>query len=344
MKISVAIAVLGLLLAGNLAFNQEPPFPVPVPDNWQEFFGDRDRGPERQARYAKSHRLVSPAVSWPINQGNPYSDWGHFRLRKEISGQGRMGSGLAHSLPGRNQREAIAALHDRFETRDWKDGKLLRYSLMLPDPQVTPMPAGGYPLVISCPGAGGVGQEGLESWRPHGAAVWATEYYRRHMPAAVLILHPQSRSISYTGDAAQGEFDIGLNPAFHAYVEVIDHYAAAQGINPKRISVYGHSMGGSSVWALVRERPQLFSAAVALAGSPFATVADYPKLNQTPMWIMMGNDDPWNGSHAYISAYHLMRQAGHQQLRFWEIQDIGHSGRPLDLYHVHQWMWSQVRP
>ncbi|TVR17874.1 MAG: hypothetical protein EA401_00175 [Planctomycetota bacterium] len=323
---------------------QEPPFPIGVPENWQEFLGDPDRAPERQARYAKSHRVQHPPITWPINQGNPFTDWGHFRMREEAAGRGRMGRGLSPTFPERGSgRDGIAELHNRFQTQDWQDGKLLRYSLLLPDPEESPMPEGGYPLVISCPGAGGVGDQGLGSSKVHSAAVWATDYYRKNMPAVVIVLHPQSRSITYTGDASQGEFDIGLNPSFHAYVELIDHYVRADGINPRRVSVYGHSMGGSSVWALVRERPQLFSAAMALAGSPFGNPADYAKLNHTPMWIMMGHDDPWNGSHSYIAAYKYMLDAGHPQVRFWEIQDIRHSSSPLSLYHVHQWLWHQVR-
>lgn len=330
-----------MLAAPSQLLAQDPPFPVPVPNNWQEFFGDVERGPERQERYRNSHRVQHPPITWPINQGNPFTDWGHFRMRQEASGHGRMGAGLRHGGPG--NREEIAKLHDRFTTQDWKDGELLRYSIMIPNPQETPMPKGGYPLVISFPGAGGVGQQGLLSSKAHRASVWATDYYRTNMPAVVLIMHPQKRAISYTGDAAQGKFDIGLNPAFHQYLEVIDHYAQANGINPQRISAYGHSMGGSSVWALARERPHLLSAAAPLAGSAFANPADYAKLNGTPMWIMMGNNDPWNGSHIYITAYKYMLEAGHKQVRFWELQDIGHSGRAADLYHVHQWMWHQVR-
>lgn len=338
-----------LVLAGQLALPatlnaEDPPFPVPLPNNWQEFLGDPDRGPEPHKKYAKSHQYVGAEVTWPVNQGNPYTDWGHFRMRKEASGSGRLGKGLRAPIKDRD-RELIAELHGRFETKDWEDGSLLRYSVMIPDPQESPMPKGGYPLVVTSPGSGGVGDEGLLNWRLNGGAIWATDYYRKNMPAVVLILHPQSRSVSYTGDSAKGEFgDLQLNPTFEQYVAVIDHFANADGINKKRISVYGHSMGGSSTWALVRARPHLFAAAVPLAGSPFSEdPTDYALLKGTPMWIMMGNNDPWNGSHKYNTAYRNLLAAGHQQVRYWEFQDIGHSGSPLGLYHVHQWMWHQVR-
>ncbi len=348
MSMCVRHVMMIALAAGSawwLAAAESSPLPWTPPEDISPFLGDPDRGPEPsdQHRQQSDRQIPTIEVSWPINVGNPFTDWGHFRLDRRVTGARRgPGSDIRMDVPSRN-RDEVAAYHGRFTTRAWGDGALLRYSIMVPDPQEAPRPEGGYPLVISCPGAGGVGEEGLASWRLHGAAVWANDHYRRQMPAVVVILHPQHRTISYTGEDSEENWGIKTLPAFDAYLELIDHYAAADGIDPRRISVYGHSMGGSSVWALVRARPRLFAAAVPLAGSPFSQAADYPLLNGTPMWIMMGNNDPWNGSKTYLMAYRAMRAAGHQQVRFWEIQDIGHSGSALTIMPVHQWMWSQVR-
>ena len=346
-SLSRAVGLLALTWGCGMGLRagEASPLPWTPPHDITPFLGDPARGPEPADKYRKkSDRTISTIdIMWPVNVGNPFTDWGHFRLNKQAAGGGRgPGGDLAVKTPGRN-KDQVAVYHDRFTTKDWGDGSLLRYSILGPDHAEAAMPAQGYPLIISCPGAGGVGEQGLLSWKFHGAAVWAGDHYRRHMPAVVLILHPQKRSVTYTGDDSDENWGIKTLPAFDAYLEIIDHYAAADGIDRRRISVYGHSMGGSSVWALVRARPQRFAAAVALAGSPFSQVADYPLLNGTPMWIMMGNDDPWNGSKTYLIAYRNMLAAGHQQVRFWEIQDIGHSGRALAIMAVHQWMWSQVR-
>lgn len=313
------------------------------PERSEAYFGDPKRGAEQEERFKASHPMIEPEITWPINEGDPFSDYGHFRMNKAAAGFAKLGAPLVLPLPkgerGKSAAEEIARL---FDTRDWKDGKLLRYSTLVPAATTT-RPTRGWPLVIGCPGAGGVGARGITPTDLPSAASWAIEHCRANLPAIVVLLHPQERTLEYLEADGKAVGQARLLPAFSAYLELIDHLAARDDVDPRRISIFGHSMGGASVWLLLKERPNLFAAAAPLAGGIPLTDGDIGKLPHIPIWMFMGNDDPWVGSSRYTWAYAQLLKNGHKRVRYWEIQDIGHSDGALNLVALHEWLWSQQR-
>ncbi|MGC9455238.1 MAG: prolyl oligopeptidase family serine peptidase [Phycisphaerae bacterium] len=314
--------------------DDERPFPWPLPENLEPYLGDPDRQPEQQERFKDSHNIIREEITWPINEGNPFTDWGHFRMSRNVC-RGELSQALVYPELDRDRREEIAELAGMFELKDWKDGSLVKYSILEPDPD-TPRPEDGWPVVISSPGTGGIGAAGLSKSRFSDVMRWATPYYREHMPAVVVALHPQVRTVNYDNGPE-------LTPAFDAYLELIEELASRPDVDRNRISIQGHSMGATSIWALVRRRPKLFSAAVPCAGTPLVDLAGFKTLTDTPFWMLIGHNDPWIGSSGYTWAYARLLEAGHEQVRYWEIQDIGHHHSPLRLAPIHQWMWSQRR-
>lgn len=325
--ITLPIVVLLLQLSAATAADGQLPASLQPETAPSDLFGDSNRGPEPDP--TKASALPPHEVAWPINQGDPVNAWGHFRLRRQVL-QGAL------SLP-RDQRQALV---DQFTTNDWGDGSLLRVSIMTPDPALA-RPAAGWPLIIYCPGSGDVGRGSLSTWGSlDPALVWATPTFRRHLPAVVMRMHPMQRTMQY-GDGPLGA--ITTLPAFEAYLEAIDTMVTSGHIDRRRISVYGFSMGGSTTWALLRERPQLFAAAAPCAGSPITDIAAYSDIRETAIWMLMGNQDPWQGSAKYIWAYAQLRAHQHRKVRFWEVQDTAHSEDQVRLPSLAWWLWHQQR-
>ncbi|MCH8513809.1 MAG: hypothetical protein LAT83_19440 [Kiritimatiellae bacterium] len=108
----------------------------------------------------------------------------------------------------------------------------------------------------------------------------------------------------------------------------------------ENIWLTGHSMGGSSTWYIMLARPDLVAAAVPLAGIPPIDLEEAERIKDIPIWMMMGNNDPWSGSFPYIRTYQNLVQAGAERVRFWEIQDIGHSGGAQSLWPIAEFLFS----
>ena len=64
------------------------------------------------------------------------------------------------------------------------------------------------------------------------------------------------------------------------------------GIDANRVSLTGHSMGGTGVWSLALKNPDLFSAAAPLSGSVRLSAGeDLQKLSGLPIWAFVGTAD-----------------------------------------------------
>ena len=62
-------------------------------------------------------------------------------------------------------------------------------------------------------------------------------------------------------------------------------------IDENRISLTGHSMGGTGVWMFALAYPSMFSAIAPLSGSVTLTDANVEKLKNVPVWAIIGTED-----------------------------------------------------
>lgn len=62
-------------------------------------------------------------------------------------------------------------------------------------------------------------------------------------------------------------------------------------IDENRISLTGHSMGGTGAWMLALAYPDTFSAVAPLSGSVSLTEANIQKLKDMPVWAIVGTED-----------------------------------------------------
>jgi len=74
-------------------------------------------------------------------------------------------------------------------------------------------------------------------------------------------------------------------------LELIDSLCAQYPIDAARISLTGHSMGGTGTWELALACPERFSAAAPLSGSVQTMPANIQKLSGLPIWAVVGGAD-----------------------------------------------------
>lgn len=76
-----------------------------------------------------------------------------------------------------------------------------------------------------------------------------------------------------------------------ALLELIDSVCRQYPIDPARVSLTGHSMGGTGTWELALACPERFSAAAPLSGSVQTMPANIQKLGSLPIWAVVGGAD-----------------------------------------------------
>jgi predicted peptidase len=166
-------------------------------------------------------------------------------------------------------------------------------------------PSKKYPLVMFLHGGGENGTDNEKQLHgTEGATIWAKAAEQAIRPAFVLA--PQSRPYR-SDDPTQplGGFGITRNAQAERYmgealkpsadvkmaVKVLEKVLADYpGVDRKRVYVTGLSQGGFGTWNIALLRPDLFAAAVPIAGG--GDPALMQRLVNTPIWAFHGAADP----------------------------------------------------
>lgn len=322
-NIQFFIGLISVALIGQAA-----QFPE-MPRDLSPYRGDPERGPEPRAKHAAT-RTYPTLEPIRLSNGDPIRDYGHFRMSKKVANRKRS------PFYANISKEEMKAGAERWERKAFEEGDLLHYSLARPDASVR-RPPQGFPLVVLQPGIGGIGKKKV------GANVWVTDSFREWFPAYVVYLHPQGRTHEYT-TRPDGVNSAKPTKMVDAYIAAIEKLLKTlPDVDKRRVYLFGHSMGGSSTWFILDKRPDLVAAAVPMAGLPPLDLEQAERMKEVPIWMIVGNDDPWSGSFPYIRAYQNLVKAGARKVRFWEIQDIGHSGGFQRAWPLAAWAFQQRR-
>ncbi len=206
-----------------------------------------------------------------------------------------------------------------FAGRFTANGVTLPYRLLAP-----PRPDAGqrYPLVVVFHGAGEIGTDNVG----HLDALpktWAREEIRERFPAYVLAPQMPERSALYSGPAGTPGRHSRPGPPLYTALALIDSLRTGLPIDDRRIYAVGFSMGSSTTWNALRLRPDLFAAAVPIAGVPNPAYVE--EVARTPVWVVHGNADtanPIGPDRAMVQA--LAGQLG-AEVRFWEVDGLYHA-------------------
>jgi predicted peptidase len=90
---------------------------------------------------------------------------------------------------------------------------------------------------------------------------------------------------------------------------LIDKLAAEHRIDPKRIYLFGFSLGGIGSWEVALDQPERFAAVVPIGGY-MGSPADAGRLKNVPVWVFNGENDPTTTVQAATLMVEALRKAG----------------------------------
>ena len=219
-----------------------------------------------------------------------------------------MGEGMRATRP---QPEAIAqAQFFKALTFKGQHGDTLSYRLLMPEGYNSNL---RYPLVVSLHGGAGYGADNirqLASWEIR----QLTKPQNRKKYSAFILAPQISHGTSWGGLPHLVTRDTIV-------FDLLRALKAELSIDPNRVYVVGHSLGGYGTWHFIGTRPDLFAAAIPLSGAGDPALAK--NMVDVPVWAFHGETDrnvPVDGSRNVIKA---IQQAGAHP-RYTEFPDVGH--------------------
>ena len=213
------------------------------------------------------------------------------------------------------------------------DGTVIPYRYYLPVGYETS--GKDYPVFLYMHGNGSRGSDNqlqlTSSGTPLQSAIFASKY-------ECIMLAPQCPSASewtinasigvntYPGTKAYADFLESGNPYpsryFCAAAELLDMFISEYNVDTSRIYVHGTSNGGGAVWNLVALYPEVFAAAVPVAGGnadPDYVHAIASRYKDVPIWAFHGDSDttvPVGGTRAIVSA---VKEIGGEVMKYTEV-------------------------
>lgn len=127
----------------------------------------------------------------------------------------------------------------------------------------------------------------------------------------------------FKGLGKDGSYQMSPQPSESgaAALSLIDHLIDSLKIDPSRVYLIGLSMGGFGTWEFTARRPDLFAAAVPMAG--FSDPAQIEKIKHIPFWIFHGDADQSNPVEGSRTMYQLLKKAG-SDVKYTEYEGAGH--------------------
>lgn len=256
---------------------------------------------------------------------------------------------LVEPLTAEAQARADSAVRviERMPGEGWEartfrgsDGVEIRYRLLPPE---NPRPGRRYPLVVVFHGSGEIGTDNQKQLDRFPRA-WARPEIRRDYPAYVLAPQMPERSANYTAPPESATRASVPGRPLYATLELIDRLRAELPVDSSRVYAIGFSMGASTTFQAVALRPELFAAAIPVAGVP--DVAQAERMARTPLWIIHGNSDEANPIGPDRASLPVLQAVPGAQVTFWEY-DAGEHRVPVDLLASDafaRWLWAHHKP
>lgn len=159
---------------------------------------------------------------------------------------------------------------ETFSTNEWLQ---LKYLLYTPYNATTDMP-----LIVYLHGGSGKGNDLSLLTAVNGFPKYIKENTLKNIPAYIIM--PQLPANK------KGWSDIGLS-----IKELIEYISDTYKTDSSRISLTGHSMGGTGVWELAAQYPEIFSCIAPMSGSISTNNTTINALSNMPIWAFVGSKD-----------------------------------------------------
>jgi predicted peptidase len=149
------------------------------------------------------------------------------------------------------------------------------------------------PLMIFLHGSGEAGTDNqlqMYAKRNVGPTFFASEAVQRNHKAYVLA--PQTPKAIRWASVDLHEYDFATTPitvSMQLLLTLIDELVAEHNIDPARVYIGGLSRGGHGTWNALLHRPELFAAAIPMAGGGSPAYAD--RIDHLAIWAFHGTAD-----------------------------------------------------
>lgn len=128
-----------------------------------------------------------------------------------------------------------------------------------------------------------------------------------------------------------------------AALELIDKMITDLHIDPDRVYLIGKSMGGFGTWEFTARRPELFAAAVPMAG--YSDPSQIENIKHIPYWIFHGDIDEYNPVEGSRTMYKLLSEAK-ADVKYIEYPDANHGNSFKKAFNDPElipWMFSKTK-
>ncbi len=213
---------------------------------------------------------------------------------------------------------------------NWQQENYHNNGFTLPYQLFTPQAKGKLPLIIHLHGSGEAGKDNIAQMylgTQFGPQYFAAKPHQQLQPS--FILAPQTPAPMRWASTTLEPYSLQSTPStpsMTALLHLIDNMLATNSnIDPNRVYIAGLSRGGQGVWNAILQRSDLFSAAVAIAGS--GDTSEAHRIAHMPIWVFAGESDvitDVNYSRSMVDA--LYRTGGSSaHIRYTEILGGDHS-------------------
>lgn len=128
----------------------------------------------------------------------------------------------------------------------------------------------------------------------------------------------------FEGLGKDGSYQMAAKPSESgaAALELIEQIIEQYSIDQKRVYLTGLSMGGFGTWEFISRKPELFAAAVPMAG--YSDPSQIERIKDIPIWIFHGDIDRWNPVEGSRTMFKLLQEAG-AEVHYTEYANVEHT-------------------
>ena len=227
-----------------------------------------------------------------------------------------------------NGESSLLIPNEVFDYRSFTDktGLIIPYRIWFPRNYD---PSKKYPLALYMHGNGSRGSDNVSQLTTIGAALVPPILNSRY---DCIIFAPQCNTgtswvTTYPGNAGYSVETVPMGRYLTAAKELLDTIIDNNSVDKSRIYIFGSSNGGGASWDLMCRFPDLFAAAIPMAGcgesSNAAAIAD--SLKNIPIWTFHGNADTSLSVEGTRGIVNAIKAAGGTKIIYTEIEGGTHN-------------------